>query len=185
MNETSIILWHDPADVKWVSVNANGAQANSSSTGNLSVSADGRSIFFGFDASNLVDGDSNNQHYFFVANNPLCEASGGWRYCGADGTAEGDETRKAELHALIEEIVAYPDAMIEVKYRIRNRYRTEKQSRWTIPPCTYRHGGTHITSDNFSAQKIRCQNGVTGLLSVAGFWRCQSTSGMQYFSGCD
>ena len=124
VNETSIILWYDPADVKWVSVNANGAQANSSSTGNLSVSADGRSIFFGFDASNLVDGDSNNQHDFFVANNPLCEASGGWRYCGADGTAEGDETRKAELHALIEEIVAYPDAMIEVKYRIRNRYRT-------------------------------------------------------------
>ena len=76
MNETSIILWHDPADVKWVSVNANGAQANSSSTGNLSVSADRRSIFFGFDASNLVDGDSNNQHDFFVANNPLCEASG-------------------------------------------------------------------------------------------------------------
>ena len=75
VNETSIILWHDPADVKWVSVNANGAQANSSSTGNLSVSADGRSIFFGFDASNLVDGDSNNQHDFFVANNPLCEAS--------------------------------------------------------------------------------------------------------------
>ena len=29
VNETSIILWHDPADVKWVSVNANGAQANS------------------------------------------------------------------------------------------------------------------------------------------------------------
>ena len=26
-------------------------------------------------------------------------------------------------HILIEEIVAYPDAMIEVKYRIRNRYR--------------------------------------------------------------
>ena len=35
-----------------------------------------------------------------------------------------EETRKAALHALIEEIVAYPDAMIEVKYRIRNRYRT-------------------------------------------------------------
>ena len=33
-----------------------------------------------------------------------------------------EETRKAALHALIEEIVAY--AMIEVKYRIRNRYRT-------------------------------------------------------------
>ena len=76
VNETSIILWHDPADVKWVSANANGAQANNSSTGNLSVSDDGRSIFFGFDASNLVDGDSNNQHDFFVANNPLCEASG-------------------------------------------------------------------------------------------------------------
>ena len=35
-----------------------------------------------------------------------------------------EETRKAALHALIEEIVVYPDAMIEVKYRIRNRYRT-------------------------------------------------------------
>jgi len=35
-----------------------------------------------------------------------------------------EETRKAALHALIEEIVAYPDAVIEVKYRIRNRYRT-------------------------------------------------------------
>ena len=96
-----------------------------------------------------------------------------------------EETRKAALHALIEEIVAYPDAIIEVKYRIRNRYRTEKQSKVDNTPCTYRHGSTHITSDNFSAQKIRCQNGVTGLLSVAGFWRCQSTSGMQYFSGCD
>ena len=30
-----------------------------------------------------------------------------------------EETRKADLHALIEEIVAYPDALIEVKYRIR------------------------------------------------------------------
>ena len=35
-----------------------------------------------------------------------------------------EETRKAALPALIEEIVAYPDAMIEVKYRIRNRYKT-------------------------------------------------------------
>jgi len=35
-----------------------------------------------------------------------------------------EETRKAALHALIEEIVVYPDALIEVKYRIRNRYRT-------------------------------------------------------------
>ncbi|HIB99084.1 TPA: hypothetical protein EYO63_05210, partial [Candidatus Poribacteria bacterium] len=35
-----------------------------------------------------------------------------------------EETRKAALHALIEEIVAHLDAMIEVKYRIRNRYRT-------------------------------------------------------------
>jgi len=38
------------------------------------------------------------------------------------------ETRKAALHALIEEIVAYPDAMIEVKYRIRNRYRTASKA---------------------------------------------------------
>ena len=30
-----------------------------------------------------------------------------------------EETRKAALHALIKEIVVYPDAMIEVKYRIR------------------------------------------------------------------
>ena len=39
-----------------------------------------------------------------------------------------EETRKAALHALIEEIVAYPDAMIEVKYRIRNRYRTASKA---------------------------------------------------------
>ena len=39
-----------------------------------------------------------------------------------------EETRKADLHALIEEIVAYPDAMIEVKYRIRNRYRTASKA---------------------------------------------------------
>ena len=53
-----------------------------------------------------------------------------------------EETRKAALHALIEEIVAYPDAMIEVKYRIRNRYRTEKQSKVDntpvyVPPPGY------------------------------------------------
>ena len=35
-----------------------------------------------------------------------------------------EETRKAALHALIEEIVVYPDALIEMKDRIRNRYRT-------------------------------------------------------------
>ena len=44
-----------------------------------------------------------------------------------------EETRKVALHALIEEIVAYPDAMIEVtmievKYRIRNRYRTASKA---------------------------------------------------------
>ena len=39
-----------------------------------------------------------------------------------------EEIRKAALHALIEEIVAYPDAMIEVKYRIRNRYRTASKA---------------------------------------------------------
>ena len=39
-----------------------------------------------------------------------------------------EETRKAALHALIEEIVAYPDALIEVKYRIRNRYRTASKA---------------------------------------------------------
>ena len=39
-----------------------------------------------------------------------------------------EETRKTALHALIEEIVAYPDAMIEVKYRIRNRYRTASKA---------------------------------------------------------
>jgi len=39
-----------------------------------------------------------------------------------------EETRKAALHALIEEIVVYPDAMIEVKYRIRNRYRTASKA---------------------------------------------------------
>ena len=53
-----------------------------------------------------------------------------------------EETRKAALHALIEEIVAYPDAMIEVKYRIRNWYRTEKQSKVDntpvyVPPRRY------------------------------------------------
>jgi hypothetical protein len=39
-----------------------------------------------------------------------------------------EETRKTALHALIEEIVAYPDALIEVKYRIRNRYRTASKA---------------------------------------------------------
>ena len=39
-----------------------------------------------------------------------------------------EETRKAALHALIEEIVVYPDALIEVKYRIRNRYRTASKA---------------------------------------------------------
>ena len=36
--------------------------------------------------------------------------------------------RKAALYALIEEIVVYPDALIEVKYRIRNRYRTASKA---------------------------------------------------------
>jgi hypothetical protein len=31
-----------------------------------------------------------------------------------------EETRKVALHALIEEIVTYPDARMEMKYRIRN-----------------------------------------------------------------
>ncbi|HHZ93506.1 TPA: hypothetical protein EYN65_23980 [Candidatus Poribacteria bacterium] len=63
-----------------------------------------------------------------------------------------EETRKAALHALIEEIVAHLDAMIEVKYRIRNRYRTASKvvKAGFGPPCMYRHGGTYITSDNFS-----------------------------------
>ena len=39
-----------------------------------------------------------------------------------------EETRKAALYALIEEIVVYPDALIEVKYRIRNRYRTASKA---------------------------------------------------------
>ena len=38
-----------------------------------------------------------------------------------------EETRKPALHALIEEIVVYPDA-IKVKYRIRNRYRTASKA---------------------------------------------------------
>ena len=37
-----------------------------------------------------------------------------------------EETRKAALHALIEEIVAY--ALIEVKYRIRNWYGTASKA---------------------------------------------------------
>ena len=39
-----------------------------------------------------------------------------------------EETCKAALHALIEEIVVCPDALIEVKYRIRNRYRTASKA---------------------------------------------------------
>jgi len=39
-----------------------------------------------------------------------------------------EETRKAALHALIEEIVVYPDALIEVKYRIRIRYGTASKA---------------------------------------------------------
>ena len=61
-----------------------------------------------------------------------------------------EETRKAALHALIEEIVAYPDAMIEVKYRIRNWYRTEKQSKvdntpvYVPPPVNIPRRGTEL-----------------------------------------
>jgi hypothetical protein len=93
---------------------------------------------------------------------------------------QDEKVGKIALGALIEGITAYPDRKMEVKFRIGQR--EEKIAGGELDD---RHGGTHITSDNFSAQKIRCQNGVTGLLSVAGFWRCQSTSRMQYFSGCD
>mgnify|MGYP001319708370 CR=1 FL=1 len=99
MNEASIILWHSPTDVKWVSVNANGARANSFSTRNLSISADGRSIFFGSDVSNLVDGDSNNRRDLFVANNLLYEASGVGGTGGADETSAG--TRPEPLFNLV------------------------------------------------------------------------------------
>ena len=56
-----------------------------------------------------------------------------------------EETRKAALHALIKEIVVYPDAMIEVKYRIRNRYRTASKAVEAnhdpvyVPPRRYIH----------------------------------------------
>ena len=56
-----------------------------------------------------------------------------------------EETHKAALHALIEEIVVYPDALIEVKYRIRNRYRTaskaveDGQYPVYVPPRQYTH----------------------------------------------
>ena len=51
-----------------------------------------------------------------------------------------EETRKAALHALIEEIVAYPDALIEVKYRIRNRYRIASKA-VEGAPCMYHYVG--------------------------------------------
>ena len=60
-----------------------------------------------------------------------------------------EETRKAALHALIEEIVAHLDAMIEVKYRIRNRYRTASKvvkAGQDLRVCTARADQTPATS---------------------------------------
>ena len=56
-----------------------------------------------------------------------------------------EETRKADLHALIEEIVAYPDAMIEVKYRsetgieLPQRRLKRTMTSVYVPPWRYIH----------------------------------------------
>jgi len=50
-----------------------------------------------------------------------------------------EETRKVALHTLIEEIVTYPDARMEMKYRIRNWYKTTAK---VIKGGLYRRVGT-------------------------------------------
>ena len=69
-----------------------------------------------------------------------------------------EDSRKAALQGLIEEIVAHPDYTMEVKYRIGGNGPVEPTS---YPhESRYAHGGTYITSDNFPAQKDRYQNSV-------------------------
>ena len=67
-----------------------------------------------------------------------------------------EETRKAALHALIKEIVVYPDAMIEVKYRIRNRYRTASKAveDGQYPRVCTAHGGSPLVGVSYSYSQI-------------------------------
>ena len=72
---------------------------------------------------------------------------------------ENEDSRKAALQGLIEEIVAHPDYTMEVKYRIGGN---DPVGSAPYPhESRYAHGGTHITSDNFPAQKTSFQNSVT------------------------
>ena len=66
------IFVHDreTGDTERISVDANGTQGNYNSF-DPSISADGRTILFDSDASNLVGGDDNGQRDVFAANNPL------------------------------------------------------------------------------------------------------------------
>jgi len=62
---------------------------------------------------------------------------------------ENEDSRKAALQGLIEEIVAHPDYTTEVKYRIGGN---DPVGSTPYPhESRYAHGGTHITSDNFPA----------------------------------
>ena len=71
---------------------------------------------------------------------------------------ENEDSRKAALQGLIEEIVAHPDYTMEVKYRIGGN---DPVGSAPYPhESRYAHGGTYITSDNFPAQKISYQNSV-------------------------
>ena len=71
---------------------------------------------------------------------------------------ENEDSRKAALQGLIEEIVAHPDYTMEVKYRIGGN---DPVGSAPYPhESRYAHGGTYITSDNFPARKIQSQNSV-------------------------
>ena len=69
-----------------------------------------------------------------------------------------EDSRKAALQGLIEEIVVHPDYTMEVKYRIGGN---DPVGSTPYPhESRYAHGGTYITSDNFPTQKNRCQDSV-------------------------
>ena len=67
-NQVKDIFVHDreTGTTQRINVHSDGTQANSSSTGNPSVSADGRYAVFQSHANNLVDNDTNNDYDIFV-----------------------------------------------------------------------------------------------------------------------
>jgi hypothetical protein len=71
-----------------VSINSNGAQANSDST-YLSISADGRFVAFQSDASNLVPGDTNGQADIFVHDRETAKTE---RVSVSSGEAQANES---------------------------------------------------------------------------------------------